>query len=550
MRWQIVAALLSIVPVLAQVRWSGTGCTDAGNMTLAMRFRGLPSPGETVEIGIAASPATAAYTLIVGASDGFWGTNALPLDLSFAGIPGCMLYASPDILLDSMPAVGFSPVPIPELPQLLGRSIHVQALVADPRIPRPTPVATSDLLTLTLLARPALTAELIHSGPTRVDTPPSWNANLPKLAADSTHLYAVHTHFTAGVAARSCTILRRLRTGGPWVAVATIRYPQQLPGIVMDTAQRLHLVFNCAAPAGDCFQGGAGGHRFYHLIFGTRDGSGALRFDTYLNYDEWPLANDGYLGLGTAADGTTIWSLADSSWSRIPQWWRSGSSYGTFPALVSSGSYLLYPVTAAQPAANRWLMYFGEFVPGAGNAYYRASTAYLWDPPASGARLLFRETHPSPAVGVNNAFPADVAWDERGVLHVLSYLLGTPDCTWLRRYDDGLASPPRLLPVGCAGNYAKLQIDRHGTLYVLAAGAGATVRLGVSHDRGESWTWADIPIVGVPAVGDARYIGMTPVKPYTSPALYDPDVLRVFFSGVDAAGGAQHSYYGELALPY
>ncbi|MEZ5964785.1 MAG: hypothetical protein R3F56_13145 [Planctomycetota bacterium] len=542
--------MLVTTSILAQAQWRGTACSDGGGTALALRLRGLPSPGQTVDLGLTASPTVTTYTLLVGASDSAWGSVPLPLDLAFAGMPGCTLYASPDLVLAPLAVAAWTSLPLPDVPAVLGRSLHLQAVVHDPAIARPTPVATSDLLTLTLIAPPLVQAEPIHTGPTRVGTPPTWNAHLPKLAGDAVHLYAVHTHYATDVAARTSTILRRPRAGGAWVAVATVAQAQQLPGIVMDTVQRLHLVFNCAASSGDCFPGGAGGHRFYHLIFATRDGSGALRFDTYLNHDEWPQANNGYLGLGTTATGATIWSLADNNWDRIPQWWASGTSFGTFPALSSTGAYLLYPVTAAAPAADQWLLYFGEFVPGSNNALYRASVAYLWDPPASGSRLLFREVHPNPIVGATNAFPSDVAWDEAGVLHVLSYLRDATTCTWLRRYADGVANPPVVRAVGCVSNYATIQFNRRGTLYLLTPGAGSQVRLGVSHDRGASWAWIDVPIQGLPANGDVRYVGYGPVKPFTSPGLYDPDVLRFFFAGLDASDQAQHSYYGELPLPY
>jgi hypothetical protein len=68
-------------------------------------------------------------------------------------------------------------------------------------------------------------------------------------------------------------------------------------------------------------------------------------------------------------------------------------------------------------------------------------------------------------------------------------------------------------------------------------------------DRGTTWTWHTIPIQGVPASsGDANVHGFTPVKPYTSPAIFDPDVLTFFFYGADANNGVSNSYLGEIRL--
>ncbi|HQK20047.1 MAG TPA: hypothetical protein PLJ27_21490, partial [Polyangiaceae bacterium] len=77
---------------------------------------------------------------------------------------------------------------------------------------------------------------------------------------------------------------------------------------------------------------------------------------------------------------------------------------------------------------------------------------------------------------------------------------------------------------------------------------GATISLGVSMDRGDSWTWHSVPITGLPSNGDIRYVGYTPVKPYTSPLTYEPNRWVVFFSGLDESNGSVHSYVGEMDL--
>ena len=89
--------------------------------------------------------------------------------------------------------------------------------------------------------------------------------------------------------------------------------------------------------------------RFYHLVFSGHHPNGSLRFDTYANYSEWNTLTNGYLGLATASDGTTWWSLADGSWQRQLQWWKSSAEYGTLPPLSVLPFYLLYPVHASDP---------------------------------------------------------------------------------------------------------------------------------------------------------------------------------------------------------
>jgi hypothetical protein len=406
----------------------------------------------------------------------------------------------------------------------------------------------------------ALVAERITSSPAGVATPPTWNAHLPKLVDDGEDLYAAHTYFPDDVASRYAAILRRPVTGPPgaWTEAARISYPHQPPGLVLDTARRLHLVFDCLRPGSvdvTCFPGGAGtgglGSRFYHLIFSARDAGGALRFDTYANHGEWTTQSNGYHGLGTTADGVTWWSLADESWGRVVQWWSGPASFGTSAALARPGVYLLYPIQAADPVggSGELLLYAGEFDPAGGTmAGYPASTAYRGS--TAGFTELFRRvpTEP-PAPGTVGAYPSDVAFASDGTAYVLSYRVEPGGaCTELLRFDTGFAAPFTAWPVGCVDNYAKLQVSSRGVLYLLSSGSGAAVRLGTSVDRGASWVWHDVPIEGLAGAEDVRFFGYTPVKPYTVPGRYDPDRLVVFFSGYDAAGLARHSYYGTLVL--
>jgi hypothetical protein len=406
----------------------------------------------------------------------------------------------------------------------------------------------------------ALVAERIATSPAGVSTPPTWNAHLPKLVDDGEYLHAAHTYFPDDTASRYAAILRRPVAGPPgaWTEAARISYPHQPPGLVLDTSRRLHLVFDCLRPGSvdvACFPGGAGtgglGSRFYHLIFGARDAAGALRFDTYANHAEWTAHSNGYHGLGTTADGVTWWSLADAAWTRVVQWWSGPASFGTAATLALPGVYLLYPIQAADPVrgAAELLLYAGEFDPSGGTmAGYPASVAYLGT--TAGLAELFRRVPPEPpAPGTVGAYPSDVAHAPDGTAYVLSYRVEPGGgCTELLRFDGGFAAPPVVTPIGCLENYAKLQVSSRGVLYLLSSGAGATVHLDLSADRGASWVRHAVPITGLDGTDDVRFFGWTPIKPYTVPTAYDPDRLVVFFSGADAAGLARHSYYGTLPL--
>ncbi len=403
-------------------------------------------------------------------------------------------------------------------------------------------------------------AEPIFTGPDRQRTPPTWNAHLPKLVGDDTFLYAAHTHFPDATDARFAVIMRRARSGGAWTEVARITYPHQPPGLVMDRSQKLHMIFDCLRPGSvdvTCFPGGAGttgvDSRFYHLIFSSRDGAGALRFDAYANYDEYTAKSNGYQGIGTTADGVTLWSLANDSWGRVIQYRGEDGKSGTITTLTRPDTYLLYPIMASHPVegSKQLLLYMGEFDPKGGtNAGYPASTGYGGN--LSALSEAFRLT-PSTLVkpGEVGSYPSDVIWDASGTLYVLSYRVDGASCTELRRFDGGLAAKPKVVSLGCLETYAKMQFARDGTLFVLvsgAAGSGAIMRLGMSLDRGDTFTWSTLTIVGLPSNGDDRWFGATPVKPYTSPKLYDPDRFLFFFSGADASYGAKHSYLGSIAL--
>jgi hypothetical protein len=405
-----------------------------------------------------------------------------------------------------------------------------------------------------------LRARVVFSGPAGVTTPPSWNAHLPKLTGDARYLYAVHTHFpTAPVSARFAAILRRPRDGTdlPWTEVARVTHVHQPPGVVMDTMNRLHLVFDClreGAADVTCFPGGAGTggvpSRFYHLIFNARDAAGALRWDTYLNHNEWTAHSNGYHGLATLPDGATVWSLADSVWGRQVQWWLSSTQYGTLSALSRPGVYLLYPILVPGTERSGLLLYAGEFDPSGGtNAGYLASTAFQGTL-ASGLRPWFRRTPTTPAApGTVGAFPSDLVSDREGGYYALSYRAeGPSQCTELLRFGPDLALTPTVTPIGCFETYARLQVSRDGRLYLLAAAGARAFRVGVSADRGARWRFLTVPVTGLEGTDDTQVYGASLLRPDTAPGIYDPDRMVLLFSGANAAGLARRTYYGELAL--
>jgi hypothetical protein len=404
-------------------------------------------------------------------------------------------------------------------------------------------------------------AELIYRDPIGArQAPPSWNPNLPKLAGDRTFLYAVHTHFDGKDGDYAVIMQRPQGIPGAWTIAATLQHIHQHPGIIMDAVGRLHLVFACQKPSSgvevECFQGGVRTYglqrRFYHLVFSSHNPDSSLRFDTYSNYSEWNTLTNGYLGLATASDGTTWWSLADGSWQRQLQWWKSGAEYGTLSPLSVLPFYLLYPVHASDPVQgiDKSILFAGVYAPSSSTMTYPASMAY-----ADSARvaLLPLTRVPGAHPGPLRAFPDDVAYHPNGTsTHLLLYRphpLPSNVTTDLALYDANLTALPVISSVGTPGLYAKLQIARDGTFFVLATTtSGPSMTLGTSTTGGATWTWQNVSIQGLPLNEDQQYYGMTPIKPYTSPLIYEHDRFVFFFSGDDGTGLARHSYLGSITL--
>ncbi len=415
-----------------------------------------------------------------------------------------------------------------------------------------------DAGSLQIRVPPTIQAQLVFEAPVEATTPSTWNAHLPKLTGDESFYYVNYTFAPADHTLRYSAILQRPRGNGPggapapWSEVARIVYPHQPPGIVMDRARTLHLVFDCLqyAPGMDrsCFQGGANSaglvSRFYHLGFSARDPLGALRWDAYGNYNEWTVLSNGYMGIAVAPDDSVHWSLADGSWARHVQRFRGGR-LSPAPVLSEPGRYLLYPSTAFSNQSE--LMFVGEFDPGGGsNAGYPAASLYSLG--VNTATRILRITPDVPiAAGEVGAFPTDLDVAPNQTIYALSYVktaLAT-ECTKLFRIlPGGMVST---IAMGCLDSYARLQIVDDDTLVIIASGARDTVRIGVSNDRGDHWMWRSVPITGI-AAQDIAVNSWTTIDETNSPLIYRSDRVAMVFTGIQMNNTARRMYFAEFSL--
>jgi hypothetical protein len=117
------------------VSYPAPGCAPPPLATPAIGVRGTPAAGTTMTVFLSGVAAGAFGTLVLGFSDQSFGGIALPLDLGFAGLPGCLLRVSPDALdgaiaapAGALGAAQLTYVLPPSLPP--GLVIHAQWLVA------------------------------------------------------------------------------------------------------------------------------------------------------------------------------------------------------------------------------------------------------------------------------------------------------------------------------------------------------------------------------------------------------------------------------------
>jgi hypothetical protein len=396
-----------------------------------------------------------------------------------------------------------------------------------------------------------IAAEVVFESSAGAATPPTWNAHLPKLVGDDRFFYAVYTHAADAVSSRYAAVLRRARSGGAWTEVARFQNIHQPPGVVMTRAGALHVTFGClrSSPGVDatCFAGGAGtnglNNRYYRFVFSARDASGALRWDTYANYSEWTAESNGYAGIAVAPNDDVQWSLLDAAYNRVV-FRSSGAAGSTVATLSEAGRALLYPLSAWDGA--RALLFAGEFDrSGGSNAGYPASS--LFSLGAGGAARVLRVVPEVPVgAGMIGAFPSDLEVTRDGTIYALAYQRRAGSvCTALFRSDGGDRFDS--VPVRCFDTYARLQLVDDGTLVLVATGTGARVHVGVSTNRGDSWSWSDVAVRGThPA--DVSIYGYTLIDPRSSPGIFQSNQVHMVFSGSDSGGLARRLYYAHWSL--
>jgi lysophospholipase L1-like esterase len=134
-RWY--AALQAFLPIcVGSYRPLGAGCAGSqGVPTLSATGQGVPLLGQTFRAVVGNLPASAATPLgMLGFHTDFWNATPLPLDLTFFGMPGCVLHTDPgfDFPLVNQGGVANWDVPVPNANELIGLRLYQQCLVIDP----------------------------------------------------------------------------------------------------------------------------------------------------------------------------------------------------------------------------------------------------------------------------------------------------------------------------------------------------------------------------------------------------------------------------------
>lgn len=405
-----------------------------------------------------------------------------------------------------------------------------------------------------------LTTSRIATDSVRGDTPTTWNAHLPKMATHDGWEYFVYTRTSSTepvFGMRTAWIFKRRVDSVNWAyANRVFNYFVNVPGLVIDTSGRLHVVFTCAADS-TCTSGGAHGYgvttaRFYDLIFTKTNANGSFKLgpDTYENYDEWPYESCGYLGVGTdPATGETFGSLSFPDATNNcnlgnpnithSQWvfnLRTGSPTWLLPPKVDPSTWNLYPQIAISPSGTRYYV-AGEWVPGGNSARYGSFALTRWtgsgfDQPA------FTDSVSDPNGDDRWVFPSDMSYGPNGELYFLYVkYAGAQGCnSYLIKETSagsGIFSSPTAL--GCRGSYAQLQVDSLGRVYILQDNDGAHVPkllVSVSTDEGSTFgVPQEFPVPksadGLPAAS-TDITQPTLVKPWSTPETYDRDALHGF----------------------
>ena len=112
----------------------GSGCAGtAGIPALSTTDSALPWVGTTLPLEVAAVPAAAPLTLLIGASKQSWGSIPLPFNLSSLGMTGCTLQTSIDVTVPMANGGGLGTLalPIPVNFGLVGQQLYIQTFVID-----------------------------------------------------------------------------------------------------------------------------------------------------------------------------------------------------------------------------------------------------------------------------------------------------------------------------------------------------------------------------------------------------------------------------------
>ncbi|MGH7151738.1 MAG: hypothetical protein ACREIU_13625, partial [Planctomycetota bacterium] len=134
----------------------GTGCAGASGGVPRIGATRSPKVGATFSLNLSRTGPAQGALLLLGLSNAAWWGIPLPLDLGFAGLPGCALEVSPDFVIGFTtapcgPGKGrvVAPLTLPADASLVGAMFHAQWYVADPG-PAPIPGAMTRGLTIVL----------------------------------------------------------------------------------------------------------------------------------------------------------------------------------------------------------------------------------------------------------------------------------------------------------------------------------------------------------------------------------------------------------------
>ncbi len=134
----------------------GQGCSAPTGVVPRIGATRSPSLGTTFKVNLSRISASRPVLLLLGFSNAAWWTILLPLDLSFAGLPGCALLVSPDCVVGRTSDVlgtgdgrVVAPLGIPADGSLVGAQFYAQWYVVDPG-PAPIPGAMTRGLAVTI----------------------------------------------------------------------------------------------------------------------------------------------------------------------------------------------------------------------------------------------------------------------------------------------------------------------------------------------------------------------------------------------------------------